>query len=95
MTSTNSTPPLNHLYRALCTSTCLWISRASSSSLSEMLSLALTTKAFGSSPAEGSWMAITAVSATPGWVRMWSSSSAGATWKPCGYQGLLVGEMEI
>ena len=79
----NSIPPVIHLYRALCSSTCFWICRASTRSLSSTPTEGdLTTKAFGTSPdfSSGTWM--TAQSLTAGWVRRCASSSAGATWWP-------------
>ena len=81
--SINSIPPVIHLYRALCSSICFWICRASIRSLSSRPTEGdLTTKAFGTSPdfSSGTWM--TAQSLTAGWVRRCASSSAGATWWP-------------
>lgn len=78
----NRTPPLSHLCRALCSSTCFLIAWIVATS-SEPASADLTTMALGTSPAASSGIATTAQSATVGWVRMWASSSAGATCRPC------------
>jgi hypothetical protein len=83
ISSINSTPPVIHLYRALCCSTCFCISRLITRSFSSNpMDGDLTTKAFGISPdfSSGTW--ITAQSFTAGWVRRCASSSAGATWWP-------------
>jgi hypothetical protein len=84
ITSMNSTPPANHLWRALFFSTNFTMSRRTSASESSMpTEEAFTTYAFGTSPARSSGMGITAQSATEGWSRRKASSSAGATWRPC------------
>src|SRR5271163_3898485 len=67
ITSINSTPPFNHLCRALFFSTCFWISSLMSASLSSRCTdCDLTTYALGSSPASSSGTGITVQSATAG-----------------------------
>lgn len=86
ISSMNSTPPVIHLYRALCCSTCFCMSRLMTRSLSSSPTDGdLTTNAFGTSPdfSSGTW--ITAQSLTDGCVKRWASSSAGATWWPCNF----------
>lgn len=84
MTSVNTTPPFNHLWRALFFSMNCWMERrvTASESSRPVEEGSLTTQARGTSPAASSGMGMTAQSATAGWSRRAASSSAGATWRP-------------
>lgn len=74
---TNSAPPV----KCLCLDTFPAINFFTSSSVS--FGPFDTMKALGTSPDLWSGTPMTAASATPGWLRSMSSSSAGATYKEC------------